>query len=153
MSSRDFYAKLVYARKIPGVGRLSYYILKVLGVEIPLAVEIGQGFYLVHGGFGVVIHPNTSIGNNVKIYPGVVLGRADIYKPVEASQFKGIVVEEGVILSPGAKILCREDVLCVAAGTVVGANSVLLESTRPNEIWAGIPARCVGTRDERTVRD
>jgi len=28
----------------------------------------------------------------------------------------------------------------------VGANAVLLESTGENEIWAGVPARCVGKR-------
>jgi serine O-acetyltransferase len=38
-------------------------------------------------------------------------------------------------------------VLRVGRGSVVGANAVLLESTGENEIWAGVPARRVGTRD------
>ena len=28
-------------------------------------------------------------------------------------------------------------------GTIVGAGSVLNQSTGPNEVWAGIPARCI----------
>jgi serine O-acetyltransferase len=144
---RDIYSRLVYARGSPLVGELAYYLLKILGVEIPITVKIGEGFELVHGGFGVVIHPKTTIGNRVKIYPGVTLGRADIFRSASLSRFIGIVIEDDSILCPGAKILCKEGVLIVRKGCVVGANAVLLGSTGVNEIWAGIPARCVGKRD------
>jgi serine O-acetyltransferase len=142
----DLYTSLVYARNWPVAGRLAYYLLKLLGIEFPLSVSVGEGLELAHGGFGVVIHSHTVIGKRVKIYPGVGLGRADIYRPVGESRFEGIVVEDDVILSPGAKVLGKEGVLKVGRGTVVGANAVLLESTGENEIWAGIPARCVGKR-------
>ncbi|MDH5507757.1 MAG: hypothetical protein OEZ02_11110 [Anaerolineae bacterium] len=148
MPKKDIYARLVYARRWPLFGRLAYLALKLLGVEIPLSVEIGTGFYLVHGGFGVVIHPNTKIGDNVKIYPGVTIGRADIHKPIDQSKFEALVVEDDVILSPGSKVLCKHGVLLVAKGTVLGANAVLLQSTEPNEIWAGIPARCLSRRQD-----
>lgn len=36
--------------------------------------------------------------------------------------------------------------LVIGKGTVIGANSVLLSSTGENEIWAGVPAKCVGKR-------
>jgi serine O-acetyltransferase len=143
---RDIYSRLVYARKSTLFGKFAYYILKGLGVEIPRSVEIGSAFELAHGGFGVVIHPGTRIGDRVKIYPGVTLGRADIYRPVEESSFEAIVVGDDVLISPGAKVLCREGVLTVGQGTVIGANAVLLESTGEMEIWAGIPARRVGSR-------
>lgn len=142
----DFHTSLVYARRRPIVGRLAYYLLKLLGAEIPLAVPIGPGFILEHGGFGVVIHSRAVIGARVHIYPGVTLGRADIYRPSEESRFAGIAIGDDVILAPGAKVLCKEGVLQVRRGTVVGANAVLLESTGENEIWAGVPARCVGKR-------
>lgn len=132
---------------MPVIGGVAYYLLKLLGVEIPRSVKIGDDFELAHGGFGVVIHPNTTIGNRVKIYPGVTLGRADIYRPATQSSFIGIVVEDEAILGPGAKILCKEGVLKVGRGSVIGANAVLLESTGTYEIWAGVPARCVGKRD------
>ncbi len=144
---RDIYSRLVYARNLRLVGGVAYYVLKLLGIEIPRPVKVGEGLELAHGGFGVVIHPQCSIGKRVKIYPGVTLGRADIYRPISQSGFKGIVIEDDAILCPGAKILCKEGVLRVGRGSVIGANAVLLESTSENEIWAGVPARRVGTRN------
>jgi serine O-acetyltransferase len=144
---RDVYSRLVSARNSPLFGKIAYYVLKLIGVEIPSSVNIGEDFELAHGGFGVVIHPSTTIGNRVKVYPGVTLGRADIYRPAIQSKFEGIIVEDDAILCPGAKILCKEGMLRVGRGSVIGANAVLLESTGVNEIWAGIPAKRVGMRN------
>ena len=146
--SRDLPTSLVYARNWPLLGRLAYYLLKLLGVEIPLSVKVGRDFELAHGGVGVVIHPRSQIGTHVKIYPGVTLGRADIHRPMADSRFEGIVIEDDVILAPGAKVLCKEGILRVARGSVVGANAVLLQSTGEGEIWAGVPARFVGMRKD-----
>lgn len=143
---RDLVTSLVYARSLPLIGRLAYYALKILGLEIPLTVSVGQGLEIAHGGFGIVVHSRTRIGDHVKIYPGVTLGRADIHRQSSDSLFEGIVVEDGVVLSAGCKVLCKEGVLRVGPGTVVGANAVLLESTNENEIWAGMPARKIGQR-------
>ena len=143
---RDIYTSLVYARNWPVIGKLAYYALKLLGSEIPRSVPIGKDFQLEHGGFGVVVHSRSEIGNRVKIYPGVTVGRADIHNPMEKSLFEGVVIEDDVILCPGAKVLCKEGVLHVGKGTVVGANAVLLRSTGENEIWAGMPARKVSDR-------
>jgi serine O-acetyltransferase len=143
----SIYERLVYARKSPLFGRLAYLLLKLLGAEIPLSVEIGPGFLLHHGGVGVVIHPRTVIGARVGIYPGVTLGRADIHRPASASAFEGIRVGDDVILGAGAKVLCDRGVLRIGRGTVLGANAVLLESTGEDELWAGVPARKLGQRD------
>ncbi len=146
MARQDFYTRLVYARQKWPIKKLAYYLLKLLGTEIPISVPVGPGFILEHGGHGVVVHSKAKIGANVHIYQGVTLGRADIYLPSEQSKFEGIEIGDDVILSPGSKVLCREGILKVGRGTVVGANAVLLESTGEDEIWAGLPARCVGQR-------
>lgn len=146
--ARDLPTSLVYARRLPLVGKLAYYLLKLLGVEIPLKVSIGKNFELVHGGVGTVIHSNSVIGDGVKIYPGVTLGRADIHRPISASAFEGIEIEDDVILCPGAKILCKQGIMRIGRGTVVGANAVLLESTGEREIWVGVPARLIGKRED-----
>jgi len=145
--SRDFVTTLAYARTWPILGRLAYYMLKLLGVELPRSVPIGRDLEIAHGGFGIVVHSKAAIGNRVRIYSGVSLGRADIHKPIGESKFESIVIEDDVILSPGSKVLCKEGILRVRRGTVLGANAVLLQSTGEDEIWAGIPARCVGKRD------
>ncbi len=149
---RDLVTSLAYARRWPVLGRLAYYALKLLGVEMPRSVPIGADLEIAHGGFGIVIHRHARIGARVKIYPGVTLGRADIYRPASQSRFEGVVIEDDVILSPGCKVLCKEGVLTVGRGTVIGANAVLLQSTGEWEIWAGVPARRVGTRP-RTADD
>lgn len=144
---QDFFTRLVSLRTNPFLGGLAYYALKFFGIEIPKSVVIGKDFELAHGGFGVVIHPKSIIGDRVKIYPGVTLGRSDVYIPIEFSGFDGIVIEDDVILASGAKVLNKKGVLRVRRGTVIGANSVLLSSTGENEIWVGIPAKKIGERD------
>jgi len=145
--ARDFPTTLAYLRSWPLLGPLAYYALKMIGVELPRSVQIGDDFELAHGAVGLVVHSKTVIGSRVKIYPGVTLGRADIHRPMADSKFERIVVEDDVILAPGAKVLCKEGTLRLGRGTVVGANAVLFDSTAENEIWAGIPARCVGKRE------
>jgi serine O-acetyltransferase len=145
-SGMSIYENLVYARKSRLFGKIAYFLLKLLGVEIPVSVAIGPGFLLHHGGTGVVIHPKAVLGARVGIYPGVTLGRADVYRAAAQSAFEGIVIEDDVILGAGAKILGDEGILRVRRGTVVGANAVLTQSTGENEIWAGIPAKKVGMR-------
>ena len=146
---RDFYTSLVYARNNRAFGRLAYLLLKLLGAEIPRSVRIGRDFLLNHAGFGVVIHPKTTIGDRVRVYPGVTLGRADVHRPAEFSAFEGICIEDDVILGSGAKVLGSQGILRVGRGSILGANAVLLESTGENEIWAGVPARCVGKREDK----
>ena len=113
-SKKDVYTWLMYARKLPAVGKLLCYLVKLPGSEIPISVPTEPGCLRDYGGQGVVIHSN-EIGNDV-------------------------------ILSPGCKILCKQGLLQVGNGTVIGANAVLLQSTGEYEIWPGSPARCIGQR-------
>ena len=149
---QDLYSLLLHTRQRRFIGRLAYGLLKLLGAEVPVSVRVGGGTRLEHGGFGVVIHSKARIGKQVKIYPGVTVGRADIHLPMGESKFEGIEIEDDVILCPGAKVLCKEGVLRVRRGTVVGANAVLLQSTGEDEIWAGIPARCIGPRKKASAQ-
>ncbi|GAA1219366.1 hypothetical protein GCM10009665_06810 [Kitasatospora nipponensis] len=137
---------LIYRRRSALVGRLVQEVLALYGVEVPAAVEIGPGLKVFHRGFGTVVHPFTTIGANVTIYNGVTLGRADPWVPQEASAMERIVIEDGVCLCAGAKVVCKQGVLTIGRGTVLGANAVLTTSTGPDEIWAGVPARRIGHR-------
>lgn len=134
----NFISILLKMRKFIILKKISFIIMKFIGIEIPLSVKIGQNFKLEHWANGLVIHPNTTIGNNVRIYQGVTVGRADIYIK-NRSNIK-LVIEDNVVLCAGAKVLCKHEEMVIGNGTIVGANSVLLKSTGSNEIWAGIPA-------------
>lgn len=138
---------LIKLRRFPVINRVSFYLLFLLfKIELPLQVKIGRNIIFLHGSTGLVVHPRTVIEDNVKIFHGVTLGRADSYNDFETSKFKGIVIREGAIICAGAKVLCKEGILTVGKNTVIGANSVLLKSTGDNEIWAGVPAKKIGNR-------
>lgn len=149
MSKHGLYGALLYLRSFRFLRRIVYFVLKLLSIEIPVSVQIGRELILVHGGFGVVIHPKATIKDNVRIYPGVTLGRGDVYRPPEESRFEAIVVQSGAIIGTGAKVLCTDGVLVVGYDTVIGANAVLTCSTGDGELWAGIPARKIGVLEAR----
>jgi serine O-acetyltransferase len=140
-------SRLVYLRPKPVVGVLAGYLLSILGVEFPKSVRVGPGLIVQHKGFGLVVHPKTIIGSNVSIFHGVTIGRKDPWVPIEETKFGGVIIGNGVVLCPGAKVIGGQAPLIVGQGTIVGANSVLLCSTGADEIWAGIPAKRIGLRE------
>lgn len=145
-----FFQILIKGRRLKFVGGFFYFILRLIGVDIPITVKIGQNVEFPHWSYGLVIHENTVIDDGVKIYQGVTLGRADIHLPFHLSQFRGIYVKRNAIICAGAKVLCKSGVLEIGENTIIGANSVLVCSTGDNEIWAGNPAKKIKNRDENT---
>lgn len=137
---------LVRAQRHRPLGRLATEILSIYSVEIPKTVAIGTNLRLQHRGQGVIVTNNTIIGSDVTIYQQVTIGRAAIGGSDEENGFDGVIIQRGVTLCAGSKILGRSGTLVVGEGTTVAANAVLLESTGPNEVWAGIPARLVSRR-------
>lgn len=146
MGATSLVTALIYRRRQRLLGRLVQEALALYGMEVPAAVEIGPGLTVFHRGFGTVLHPYTTLGANVTLYNGVTLGRADPWIAQEASAMERIVVEDGVCVCAGAKVVCKSGVLTIGRGTIIGANAVLTTSTGPDEIWAGVPARRVGSR-------
>lgn len=123
-------------------------ILKILGFEIPTTVKIGENLTFPHLGGNIVIHPSCEIGNDVSIYHGVTIGRNRPWE-VPSRGFKGkVVIEDGVVICAGAKIIFGDEVLIIKKNTVISANSVLVNSTNENEIWGGIPARKISNRSD-----
>jgi serine O-acetyltransferase len=147
----NFQERLVDMMRRRGTRSLAYKALKLLGVEIPPDVSIGRGFRLAHGAPGLVISVATVIGDNVKVFQGVTLGFADEYLrpdqlPTEMADIGGIVLEDDVVIGAGAKVLFKcGETLVVGRGAIVGANAVVLKSVPAGEVWAGVPARKVGT--------
>lgn len=138
-----FVEKLVYRRNsIWARAVLSF----MFGIDCPAEVRISTGLNLVHRGRGTVIHPLTTIGSRVRIYHQVTLGRKDAHLPIEQSKMERLVIGDDAVIFPGAKVLGGDGVTTIGNGTIVAANAVLMCSTGPNEIWAGIPARMVGRR-------
>ena len=134
---------LLRFRKIPVLNRISYFLLRLLGLDIPNKVKLGKNIEFPHWSNGLVIHPNTTIGNNVKIYQGVTIGRGDVFQSYKESSFKEIIIEDGVILGAGCKILNSKGTLTIGKNAIIGANAVVVNNIPANAIVAGVPAKII----------
>jgi serine O-acetyltransferase len=110
-------------------------VSEVFAIDIHPAVPVGQGVFIDHG-TGVVIGETAVIGNDVSILHGVTLGgtgkeRGDRHPKVE----------DGVLLSAGAKVLGN---ITLGRNAKIGAGSVVLHDVPPCATVAGVPARIVG---------
>lgn len=140
--------RLIRLRKYPIIGWFAFYILKIIGLELPRNVKVGKRVRFMRWAVGTVVHRRVEIEDDVRVFQNVTLGRADVYRSLEDSKMEGILVKKGAIIGAGAKVLCKEGTLIVGENTVIGANAVLFESTGDNEIWVGNPARKIGMRKE-----
>lgn len=106
------------------------------GVDIHPAATMGQGIMLDHA-TGLVIGETAVVGNNVSILQSVTLGGTG-----KEEGDRHPKVEDGVLISAGAKILGN---ILIGEGAKVGAGSVVLEDVPPHTTVAGVPAKVVGT--------
>lgn len=137
--------RLIFWQRIRVVGQIPRQILKLLGTDIPpQTLPAGRSLKVYHGA-KIVVHGDARIGEDVSIQQNVVIGRADAWKrPRE--DWGGFRIEDHVYIGAGAAILNSGPTLVVGEGAVIGANSVITRSVPAGEIWAGNPARKVGSR-------
>lgn len=125
------------ARLISQLGRF------MTGIEIHPGATIGKGLFIDHG-MGVVIGETTEIGDYVTLYQGVTLGGTG-----KDTGKRHPTLGDRVVVGAGAKVLGP---IYIAAGSKIGAASVVLKDTVTDSTAVGIPARLVGGR-EKPVAD
>jgi serine O-acetyltransferase len=141
--------RLLELRQHRMLGRLAHRLLRYLsGADVPSQVQIGSDVVLHHHAFGLVVYGNTRIGDRVHLFHNVTVGvgKDPLWEPPPHDAYEPIVIEDDAWLCAGATVLAGRSGLRIARGTIVGAGAVLRDSTGPWEIWAGVPARCVGRR-------
>lgn len=136
---------LIKLYQYPFLQRIACILVKKKGCEIPVSVIIGNNVSFPHDSVGTVIHPNTIIGNNVKIYQNVTIGRGDIWEE-PSKNFEGFKIENGAIICAGAKVLSSYGLLTIGSNSIIGANAVVTSSVPANVIVAGIPAKVIKSR-------
>lgn len=113
-AERLYYAShALYLRK--GIWRIFAAILKrinqiVFHVNIPAQVAIGARVEFAHGGFGVVIHHNTIIGDDAIIFHNVTIGNG------------GARIGDRVYIGTGAVIIGE---VTIGNDVTIGANAVV----------------------------
>ncbi len=104
------------------------------GIELPLNVQLGRRVVIHHQGT-IVIHENSSIGDDSTICQGVTLGNRHMKRPFEAPK-----LGKGVNVSAGAKILGN---VIIEDGANIGANAVVLCNVPAGATAVGIPAKII----------
>ena len=106
--------------------------------EVPPSIKLGCPIYLPHP-YGIIIHPNASIGNNCTILQQVTIGN-NTNKSID----KVAVIGDRVVISAGAKIIGP---LTIGDNVIIGANAVVTKSFGSNFIIAGVPAKIINSND------
>ena len=102
------------------------------GLEIPLNV-IGEGLVIWHLQ-KIIINENATIGKNLSLSAGVIIGQAHDVIP-EIGDNVELTVDSKVL---GAKVC---DHVTVGAGAVV-----VKDITEPHTVWAGVPAKRISNK-------
>ena len=104
------------------------------GIQIPVTVRIGEGFYIGHFG-GIVINGAATIGKNVNISHDVTIGVSNRWSN------KGVpIIGDEVYIAPGAKIIGR---IVIGNNVAIGANAVVTKDMPDNACVAGVPAKTI----------
>jgi len=111
------------------VSKVLFWFFKI---EVSRSAKIGAGLRLPHP-MGIIIGPNTTIGEGCDLY-------ADVRLVLGHGCKRGPSIGDGAFLGDGAKVV--GDVR-VGAGAVIGVSSVVTRDVPANVTAVGIPARVI----------
>jgi len=105
--------------------------------ELPAGMCAGPGFFLAHGGRGVVISEGVVFGANVAVYHQTSIGSQDttpgLWPPPPVP-----VIEDRARIGTGARVMGG---VRIGEGALVGANAVIFTDVPPGATAAGNPGR------------
>lgn len=106
---------------------------------MPIETKIGKGLYIGHWG-GIVVHPDTIIGDNCNLSQGVTMGEGGREKRGSPQ------IGNRVYIGPGAKIFGP---VTLGNDVAVGANAVVTKSLEDTAVVGGVPARVISHKGSR----
>ena len=116
----------LWRRRIPVLPRLiDAFVLLFWKCSIPHTIPIGPGTRVAYFQPGIVIHRRATIGRNVELHGGVVIGG-------RKENVRGVPqIGDNVRIYAGAKILGD---IAIGEGCVIAANAVVIEDMPPGAI-------------------
>ena len=112
----------------------------ILGIDVPERVTIDKGFQICHG-VGLVVHPKTKIGRNVKLHQNTTIG---------ASEPGGNPPVIGNNVVVGANCVILGDIK-IGDNSIIGAGSVVVKDVPSNSLVVGNPGKVIKQINENTA--
>ena len=113
----------------------------MMGAVINIGAVIGKGTMI---DMGAVLGGRAMVGKRCHIGAGAVL--AGVVEPPSATP---VVVEDNVLIGANAVVI---EGVRIGEGSVVAAGSVVIEDVAPGMVVAGVPARVVKKKDEKSAQ-
>lgn len=113
----------------------------MMGAVINIGAVIGEGTMI---DMGAVLGGRAMVGKRCHIGAGAVL--AGVVEPPSATP---VVVEDNVLIGANAVVI---EGMRIGEGSVVAAGSVVIEDVAPGMVVAGVPARVVKKKDEKSAQ-
>lgn len=125
-----FWLRLCAYKNFPGfIAKYMHYRLsRKYGIYIPWKTKIGYGFYIGHG-VGIVINPQTIIGNNCNISQFLSIG---------SNNGTPAIIGDNVYIGPS---VCTVENVHIGNNVSIGAGSVVTRDIPDNATVAGVPAK------------
>lgn len=128
-------ARWLYLHHIPLLPKLlQFMIFTTYNCSISYKTDIGKGTFFNHGGIGVLINPQSVIGDNCKIGNNVSIVGQGPYKECPR-------IGNRVYIGPGAVI---QGPVIIEDDVIIAPNAVVNKSVHRNMIVGGIPAKIIG---------
>ena len=112
----------------------------MMGAVINIGAVVGEGTMI---DMGAILGGRATVGKNCHIGAGAVL--AGVIEPASATP---VIIEDGVLVGANAVVV---EGVHVGKNSVVAAGSVVLDDVPDNVVVAGVPAKVIKQKDEKTI--
>ena len=141
LDKKDIHARIEPGAIIREQVQIGYNAVIMMGAVINIGAVIGEGTMI---DMGAVLGGRAMVGKRCHIGAGAVL--AGVVEPPSATP---VVVEDNVLIGANAVVI---EGVRIGEGSVVAAGSVVIEDVAPGMVVAGVPARVVKKKDEKSAQ-
>ncbi len=113
----------------------------MMGAILNIGAVVGEETMI---DMGAVLGGRATVGRRCHIGAGAVL--AGVVEPPSAQP---VVVEDDVLIGANAVVI---EGVRIGEGAIVAAGSVVIEDVAPGMVVAGVPARVIKKKDEKSIR-